>query len=268
MRSLLASVFAVVALFMASSAMCGDYVINAGDELNVNVWGEKELNAIVTVRPDGKISLPGIGDVEVAKLSPLQAQEKLTKKLGEIVKNPVVTVSVKSSQNNTVVVHGPGIKPGVVPLEGRTTLLQLLTRIAPESFADLDATTVTRNGQLILTGVRELYERGKIEGDVELLPGDRIFIPFREKWSVYVIGAVEKPQAIPHHEGMTVLEAVLAAGGFTKFADRNDTEIVRHSADAKEVIRIRAGDLIDKGDLKENRAVEPGDYIIAKKGFF
>lgn len=261
----------LVALFVfayATTGFCSDYVIGSGDVLNVHVWGEKELNTKVTVRPDGKITLPGVGDVEAAGFTAEYLQEKIALKFGSIVRNPVVTVSVDASQNNSVVVYGPGVKPGVVPLVGRTTLLQLLTRIAPESTADLDAATLTRDGKLLLTGFRDLYEKGLASVDVELLPGDRVFIPFREKWGVYVVGAVTSPKTIPHHEGMTLLEALLAADGFTRFADRNRTEIVRDSSGKREVIVVRAGDLIDKGDLSQNRMLQPGDYVIAKKGIF
>ncbi|WP_353117817.1 polysaccharide biosynthesis/export family protein [Nitratidesulfovibrio sp.] len=268
MKALRIILMALTVACTASFGMCADYIIDIGDVLHVHVWGEKELDVQTNVRPDGKITLPGVGDVDAAGNTTVQLQERIAETLGTIVRDPMVTVSVSTSHNNAVVVHGAGVKPGVVPLEGRTTLLQLLTRIAPESTADLDAATLTRNGTVMMTGFRDLYERGATAADMNLMGGDRIFVPFREKWNVYVIGAVEKPMAIPHHEGMTMLEAVLAAGGFTRFADRNQTEIVRDTKGQRQVMRVRAGDLIDKGDLGENRLLMPGDYVIAKKGLF
>ncbi|WP_309542154.1 polysaccharide biosynthesis/export family protein [Nitratidesulfovibrio liaohensis] len=258
----------VAVLVCASVGYSFEYVVGYGDVINVNVWGEKELSVKVTVRPDGKVTLPGVGDVDAAGQTPEQLQTKIAAKYGEIVRNPVVTVSVDTSQNNSVIVHGPGVKPGMVPLVGRTTLLQVLTRVAPEATADLDGATLSRGEDVLRTGFRDLYERGVASDDVELKPGDRVFIPFRSKWAVYVVGAVNTPKTVAHHDGMTLLEALLAAEGFTRFADRNRTEVVREHDGRPEVIVVRAGDLVDKGDLSQNVQLQAGDYVIAKKGMF
>lgn len=258
----------VMVLMGASVGYCFDYIINHGDGISVNVWGEKDLSVKVTVRPDGRITLPGIGDMDAAGQTAEQLQAKITTRYAELVRNPVVTVSVDMSQNNSVIVHGPGVKPGMVPMAGRTTLLQLLTRIAPEATADLEGATLTREGTVLRTGFRDLYERGAIAEDIELKPGDRVFIPFRAKWSVYVVGAVNEPMTLTYHEGMTLMEALLAAKGFTRFADRNKTEVVRERDGRQEVVVVRAGDLIDKGDLTQNVPLQAGDYVIAKKGLF
>lgn len=258
----------LVMLLGASTGFCFEYIINYGDVVNVSVWGEKELTVKATVRHDGKVTLPGVGDVDAAGQTTGQLQAKVAAKYGEIVRNPVVTVSVDSSQNNSVIVHGPGVKPGMVPLTGRTTLLQLLARVAPEATADLDGATLTRGDTVLRTGFRDLYERGVTADDVELNPGDRVFIPFRPKWAVYVVGAVNSPKTIAHHEGMTLLEALLAAEGFTRFADMNRTEVVRERDGRQEVVVVRAGDLMEKGDLSQDVPLRAGDYVIAKKGMF
>jgi polysaccharide export outer membrane protein len=86
--------------------------------------------------------------------------------------------------------------------------------------------------------------------------------------NIYVLGAVATPKAIEYREGMAVMEAILEAGGFTKFASQNDTAIVRKSGDTEISIPVKAKDILKKADLSQNVKLKPGDYVIVKEGFF
>ncbi len=108
------------------AARGGDYIISEGDMLNISVWGNKELSAIVKVRPDGKISLPALGEVHAADLTPLKLQNLLTERMKSLVKNPLITVTIDQVSNNKVYIFGGGVKATVFDLTRRTTLLQLL----------------------------------------------------------------------------------------------------------------------------------------------
>ena len=85
---------------------------------------------------------------------------------------------------------------------------------------------------------------------------------------VKVIGQVNKPQALPYHEGMAVMDAILAAGGLAPFAAGNRSQLVR-TENGKEVkTRVRIDDLFNKGDLKQNLRLKPGDVIVVPQSRF
>jgi len=94
-------------------AQAGDYVIGEGDSLDIAVWGVKELSVAAKVRPDGKITVPGLGDVEASGKTPVALQSSLTVRLKELVKNPIVTVAVTGITNSKVYIFGGGVKSGV-----------------------------------------------------------------------------------------------------------------------------------------------------------
>jgi polysaccharide export outer membrane protein len=287
----LAAALALV-LALTPRVLAGDYLIGEGDMLMISVWGEKELSQAVKVRPDGKITLPALGEIMAANMTPAELKAELTKQLRGIVKNAVVTVIVSEVTNNKVYVFGGGVSSGVYSLTQRTTLLQLLCQIGQQrpvlgttpapagspanaqenaQIADWRNAYVIRRGQKIKNDFYELFINGKMSDDVVIVPNDAIFIPaFRDR-NVYVMGAVTTPKSIAYRDGLTVVEALLEAGGFTKFAQQNNTVIYRKSekGDKKDLaIPVRVKDLINDGDLRQNTRLLPGDYVVVRESLF
>lgn len=287
----LAAALALV-LALTPRVMAGDYVIGEGDMLMISVWGEKELSQAVKVRPDGKITLPALGEIMAANMTPNELKNELTKQLRGIVKNAVVTVIVSEVTNNKVYVFGGGVSSGVYSLTQRTTLLQLLCQIGQQKLvlgttpaptgspvnaqenaqiADWRNAYVIRGGQKIKLNFYELFINGRVTDDIVIEPNDAIFIPaFRDR-NVYVMGAVTTPKSIAYRDGLTVVEALLEAGGFTKFAQQNNTVIYRKSekTDKKDIaIPVRVKDLINDGDLRQNTRLLPGDYVVVHESLF
>lgn len=85
---------------------------------------------------------------------------------------------------------------------------------------------------------------------------------------VKVIGQVMKPQAIAYREGMKVLDLVLAVGGLAEFAAGNRAKIVRHEKGKDTEIRVRLEDLVNKGDMKQNLDLRPGDVLVVPQSLF
>jgi polysaccharide biosynthesis/export protein len=85
---------------------------------------------------------------------------------------------------------------------------------------------------------------------------------------VKIVGQVAKPQALPYREGMTVMDVVLAAGGLGEFAAGNRAKIVRTQGGQEQQIRVRLSDLINKGDMKQNVAMKPGDVLVVPQSRF
>jgi polysaccharide export outer membrane protein len=202
-----------------------------------------------------------------------------------------VTVIVTEITNNKVYIFGGGVASGVYSLNQRTTLLQLLCQIGQQPQqqqpqirevpagptaagavtgarnADLKNAYVLRRGGKIKTNFYDLFINGKINDDIVIEPNDVIFIPAlgMEK-NVYIVGAVATPRYIVYRDGLTVMEAILEAGGFTKFANENDTVIFRKEGENSITMRSKLNRLIKDGDLTQNIILRPGDYVVVKEG--
>lgn len=263
--SILAAVFFAL---LPLKAHAGDYVIGDGDSLFVSVWGVKELSLTVKVRPDGKITVPAIGDVTATGLTPAGLQNELTERLKAIVKNPTVNVIVEGINNSKVYIFGSGVKSGVVDLNKRTTLLQLLCLLGDLKTADLRSAYVIRDGRKVKEDFHELFVNGKVADDIVVEPNDMVYMPMAPERSVYVVGAVNAPKFVEYREGITVMEAVLEAGGFNKFANGNGVVVFRKDGGKRSSIPARMDDLIKKGDLSQNITLKPGDYVVVKEGLF
>ncbi len=268
MRHLVMLLLFALLLVAPCAVSAADYVIGEGDVLDIAVWGVKELSFSAKVRPDGKITVPGLGDVAASGQTPVALQSLLTVKLKELVKNPIVTVSVTGITNSKVYIFGGGVKPGVFELLQRSTLLQLLCSIGEVKSADLKKSYLLRNGKKVKENFYGLFIGGDTSGDVQLESGDAIFLPLLLDKSVYVLGAVNTPKAIEYREGLTVMEAILESGGFTKFASQNDTIIRRKDSGTDITIPVQAKEITQSGKMEQNVKLKPGDYIIAKESFF
>ena len=158
--------------------------------MQVTVWRNPELSVSAPVRPDGKISVPIIGDVEVGGRTPTEVAESIKKQLSAYIREPNVAV--------------------------------ILTDLKSSEF---------------LTRVR-------------------------------VTGAVRAPRSMAHRQGMTVLDAVLEAGGVNDFASPNRSKLYRKVKDKTQVFDIELGDILNKGRLETNLLLRPGDVITVPERLF
>jgi polysaccharide export outer membrane protein len=157
------------------------YLIGAGDSLNINVWKEPTLSGSVKVRPDGYVTLPLINEVQVVGLSTGQLRKLLEEKYKEFTTDPFVTIRVEGIASSEVFLVGQVSRPGVLPLNGNETLLQLLTRAGGLAlFADRSNVRVVRRDGDKITEYIVDYDgliRGDLKQDILLRPGDRIIVP-------------------------------------------------------------------------------------------
>jgi polysaccharide export outer membrane protein len=165
-----------------------DYLIGAGDSLNIFVWRNAELSASVTVRPDGKITTPLIEDVPASGKTPTQLARDMEKELEVYVRNPVVTVMVNGfvgPYNQQVRVVGQAAHPQSLQYKDQMSLLDLMIAVGGlTEFADGNGSKVVRvvDGQWQEFGVRidDLINGADISANTYLLPGDIVIIP--ESW--------------------------------------------------------------------------------------
>ena len=268
MKRILIAVLIGLLFALPLMAQAADYVIGEGDSLDISVWGVKDLQFSVKVRPDGKITVPGLGEVLASGSTPSALQSNLGERLKELVKNPIVTVTVREITNSKVYIFGGGVKSTVYELSRRTSLLQLLCVLSDLKGADLNKAYLLRNGQKVKSDLHKLFIGGQVEEDALLESGDSLFLPLLTDKSVYVLGAVTTPKAIEFREGMKVMEAILESGGFTKFADQNDVVVRRKDGKEALTLEVKAKRLFKEGDLSQNIELKAGDYVMVKESFF
>jgi polysaccharide export outer membrane protein len=158
-----------------------DYVIGPEDVLHIAVWKEADLTATLPVRPDGKISLPLLNDVQAAGLTPMQLADSLTEKLKKYVASPRVTVVVTAINSKRIYMVGEVGHTGAVPMLPNMTVLQALSSAGMTQFANTKKIYVLRmqNGkqQKLPVNYRKLVKGEQMEQNYVLQPGDTIVIP-------------------------------------------------------------------------------------------
>jgi polysaccharide export outer membrane protein len=103
-----------------------DFTIGPGDVLSITVWHEPDLTNKVTVRPDGKISMPLLNDLQASDLTPKELQQQITEALKNFVSGPQVSVIVQEIHSQTVYITGSVARPGAYPLGRPLTVMELL----------------------------------------------------------------------------------------------------------------------------------------------
>lgn len=158
------------------------YVIGADDVLNISVWKEPQITRTVPVRPDGKISLPLLNDVQAAGLTPMQLSSLITKRLKKYLADPQVTVIVTQINSQRYYIMGEVTRAGAYPLLPNMTILQALSGAGGFSpFAKLSNIYLLRmvNGHQIKFpfNYKAVIKGQKTDEDMVLKAGDTIIVP-------------------------------------------------------------------------------------------
>ena len=159
------------------------YKLRHGDALTVSVWRDEALRREVRVLPDGSITFPLAGRVEVVGLTTTEAEALLAEKLKKYIPVPVVTVAITATDGNRVYVLGKVVRPGAVTLTSpETTVLQMISQVGGlDRFADGNSIRVLRNSpqgsKVLPVRYDDLVKGNQLETNVVLMPGDTILVP-------------------------------------------------------------------------------------------
>lgn len=169
-----------VALEPRTFEAAADFRIGPEDILDVLVWKNIELNRTVPVRPDGKISVPLVNDIQAAGLTPTELREQLTQRLGEFIPSPEVSVIVREVHSVKVSVVGAVRMPGHYEVKSAATVLDMIARAQGlTEFANRDRIAVHRQNGTTSTRIPFNYSRvadGK-DDNFFVRPGDIIVVP-------------------------------------------------------------------------------------------
>jgi polysaccharide export outer membrane protein len=160
--------------------VAADYRLGPGDKLRIEVYKDAQLSQSVQIRPDGKITLPLVGDLVATGRTPIELRDYITTALKEYVNNPSVTVIVVEATAATAYVMGEVNHPGAVALQGDMTVLQALAMAGGlRDFADAKNIRILRKGPAGVQTIHFNYkEASKGEGTpMYLRPGDTVVVP-------------------------------------------------------------------------------------------
>ena len=166
----------------SSIAIPAGYVIGVDDRLTIDFWRDKDLSADVVVRPDGRISLPLLNDVQAAGLTPEALRGKLLQLAGALIEDPVATVVVKEIRSRQAFITGNVQKPGSYALNAPMTVLQLIATAGGlrEFVSGKNIVILRRDGgrDVRLPFDFQAVMKGKSpHQNIELRPGDTVIVP-------------------------------------------------------------------------------------------
>jgi len=165
----------------AGAEVPSDYVIGADDTLHITVWKEPDISATLPVRPDGKISLPLLDDVQAAGMTPMQLSASIREKLKKYIEDPRVTVVVTAMNSQRIFVTGEVTHTGAVALLPHMTMLQALASAGFTQFANVKGIYLlrTENGQQVKYpfNYKEVVKGRRPDENIVLKPGDTIVVP-------------------------------------------------------------------------------------------
>lgn len=240
----------------ASLANYKDYKVGAEDQLAILIYGQDNLNREVRVNGQGEISMPLVGVVKVAGLTPQEIEKHLAELYNaRFLVNPQVTVEVKEFRHQRVAVTGAVAKPGSYEIIGPRTLLEVLSLAGGFSNAGSptgggaqagdvvnvirhqnapDQTQTIRTGagkpfapktETMVIDLRRLVSGREPQLNISVRNGDVIHVPFAG--TAYVLGGVRRPGSIAVKENVTVSQAVALAGGVDPILGTNSITVMR-----------------------------------------
>ena len=180
------SIFSLLAIAHIQLAFAADstdiYRLQQGDIVKISVWKEDSLTQEVKVLPDGSITLPLAGRVEVGGLSTPEVEKRIAEKLKKYLPDPVVTVVISAIEGNRAYVLGKVAKPGQLIISGPTTVLQAISVMGGfDKFADEGGIKVIRNkagGQEIFAvHYKDIISGKDMSTNIQLKAGDTIVVP-------------------------------------------------------------------------------------------
>lgn len=238
------------------------YRLGSGDVVKLDVFGRAEVSGQHTIGPDGKITIPIVGDVFLNDMTREESLATISQRLRQLYTEPVATLSIEQYTSNQVTVLGRVERAGVQRFAFAPTLIDVLAGAGAMPILDKQA-TLTRcaimrgRDKLIWVDLKALLT-GDPNYNLRMKKGDIVYIPDSSDTAVYVLGSVPKPGSYRLTPRMTVLDALAQSGGPNEDAAPGRIGVYR--AGAKEVEMLDFADVVHP-DRARNYALEDGDVI-------
>jgi polysaccharide export outer membrane protein len=241
-----------------------EYVVGSEDVLEIQVWGNDDLQRTVEISQEGAFTFPLIGKIHAAGLSVFELEQLLKKLLADgYLREPQVNVTVSKYMNQKIVVFGEVRKPGSYVIKGKTHIMEILS--AAEGLTDRAGSIITivrpqffsQNNSLTASG--DAKEHKIIEVDLDsitegaaderffILNGDSIYVSKAPR--IFITGEVNKPGEYKWEKGLTVHRTVSLAGGPTKKGALNRVKVARTENGKEKIFKVDLDEIIMPDDI-------------------
>jgi polysaccharide export outer membrane protein len=231
-----------------------DYTLGVGDTIQVAVVGRSDFDGPVRVGPDGSVLLPMLGAVPAVDRTPIKLADQIRVALekGGYFAKPIVRVDVVAVASRYVTVLGAVGAPGLMPLDRRYRLSEVVARAGGSAASGISYVVLTpANKPSKQYKIAELAT-GSGEQDPYVSNGDKIYVPAPEAQMFYVTGQVKNPGSYPVTEGMTVRMALARAGGLTETGSDKKVKLTRKGKEQGKIkvddTTVEAADILDVGE--------------------
>jgi len=263
-----------------------EYTLAAGDEIDVQVPTNTDLQGHHVVGPDGKITLPMAGSIRVSGETREGAAQAITKAFDRYYTDVHVATQVTKYGSNRVIVVGRVAMPGPISFETAPTLLEALAKsgaydkkasgdlATPGSAPMISRCAIYRGSEEVLwVDLNELFASGTSAVDLRLRRGDIVYVPDEQEDQVSVLGQVRRPGAVRLSPGIRLVDVLAMAGGLTDDAASGKIRLVRPSSGLTREIAFQ--DLVKPDRSKDlaDISLQRGDVIyvpqngLAKVGY-
>ena len=240
----------------------GEYLLGDGDTVKITVYGYPDLTLAARISPKGTIPYPLLEVVTIGGLTPEAAGRKIARLLkdGKFINSPQVSLSVKDYTSQQIHILGQIANPGNYPLEGKSTVVDMIARAGGVTDAAADEIYVVENaagGKPVRHAIDLLrFYDGDMTQNIQVTRGDTILVPKMNTF--YIHGEVKRSGEYRLEKGMTVVQALSIAGGVSGRGSLKRIKVTRRLADGKtEKIDV---------DLTDN--LKPDDVLYVKERFF
>jgi len=268
--SVLVAVVAAIVV-VSQPAVAKEYVIGVADVVAISVLDNRDLDTVASVNPGGKIALPLIGEVQAAGLTAAELTQRLTDEYAKKVKAPQVTVSLREVNSYRFYFVGKVAKPGMYTSRSEVTLLQAISMAGGIlEGVDLAQAYVARGTQRVPVDFVRLMRQGDLTQNITLNPDDTIVLPDNPQLVIYVMGEVKQPGMLPFvkERNWTATKAVAAVGGFTQYAARGRSYLIREEGGKKLTIPIDFNDLMKNPEAGKDVPLSAGDILVVPQSLF
>ena len=272
----------------ATSAAAAAYVVGPGDILEVTVIGQDDVSRSTTVQPDGRFTMPLLGDIEVAGKTVAEIQHLITEALSkDFLVNPRVEVRVREYASQFALVLGEVMNPGRRALRGGTRLIDVLIEsggfrpgASGEILVQRTDGTFPEGEKAIrfrLGNTAGMTEKDRLNAELPLKNGD--VVTAAPKYFVTVDGEVARPGRLVVENDLTLLGVIAQSGGLAKFASTK-VRIIRKKAEGVDMTGFEACDgaandvcrVVDIGDIRKGKVQDvvlaPNDKVVVSRRRF
>lgn len=258
-----------------------EYVLGAGDVMDVMLRGLEPLRERVSIRADGNISFGLVENVRAAGRTITELDEALTQELRRFLRDPKLDIEVAEYKSKMVSLQGAiqaltgaaGAQktgPGRYPLKGKVRVLDLILEAGGTNpDAQFDRVQLIRGGLSYRLNIQRVLNTGDQTHNVVLQAEDFIFVPgiSLQSKKVVVLGEVRSPNVYVFPEDVSFLEALGQAGGLTETAIKSDIRIIRNVEGAPQMFALNYEQVVSGSALSNNIPLESNDIIFVPRSF-